>query len=156
MSFGVSINNGALEYSSNSLFAQRKNIFSGKFLGMLKDIVKFNHLALRYAQKNPDASLQQCLQDLKMGDYFIKYYILAMGASIWSCPTTTILDFPAAQFLQFFKNHGLLNLIKRPQWYSVEGGSREYIKLAKAKSNANFITNKSVKKIDSVPQKTAK
>ncbi|MCH9844798.1 MAG: FAD-dependent oxidoreductase [Alphaproteobacteria bacterium] len=153
MSFGVSINDGKLEYSSNSLFAQRKNIFSVKFLGMLKDIVKFNHLAIKYTQKNPDASLQQCLKDLKMSDYFIKYYILAMGASIWSCPTKTILDFPATQFLTFFQNHGLLNLIKRPQWYSVEGGSREYIKLAQAKSNATFITNQSVKKIDSAPQK---
>ncbi|MCH9852260.1 MAG: FAD-dependent oxidoreductase [Alphaproteobacteria bacterium] len=153
MSFGVSINDGEIEYSSNSLFAQRKNIFSIKFLAMLKDIVKFNHLALKYIGKHPDATLQKCLKDLKMGDWFIKYYILAMGASIWSCAPKTILDFPATTFLNFFKNHGLLNLIKRPQWYSVEGGSREYIKLVKAKSNATFITNQSIKKIDSIPQK---
>ena len=28
---------------------------------------------------------------------------------------------------KFFYNHGLLNLIKRPQWYYVIGGSNTYV-----------------------------
>ncbi|MFA6040309.1 MAG: FAD-dependent oxidoreductase, partial [Methylophilus sp.] len=54
------------------------------------------------------------------------YYILAMGAAIWSCPVETIMKFPAQTFLRFFKNHGLLSINNRPQWYTVTGGSREY------------------------------
>ena len=63
-----------------------------------------------------------------MGQWFRDYYLLAMGAAIWSCPIDTVMKFPAKTFLHFFKNHGLLNLIKRPQWYTVTGGSREYVR----------------------------
>ncbi len=127
MSFGVSINQGWLEYSSNDLLAAR-NMLRPSYWKMLRDITKFNKAALGYIDKDPSITLGQCLEDLNMGQWFKDYYLLAMGAAIWSCPLETILSFPARTFLQFFKNHGLLNLVNRPQWYTVEGGSQEYVK----------------------------
>lgn len=128
MSFGVSIDDGWLEYSSGGLFAQRKNLFRPQYWRMLLDVFKFNKQALAYIEKDPSITLGDCLEQLKMGAWFKRYYILAMGAAIWSCPVATIMQFPAKTFLRFFKNHGLLSINNRPQWYTVTGGSREYIK----------------------------
>lgn len=128
MSFGVSINNGWLEYASGGLLAQKRNLARPPFYRMLADILRFNRQALRYIERDPTISLQQCMDELKMGDWFKRYYLLAMGAAIWSCPIETILSFPAHTFLRFFNNHGLLSINDHPQWYTVEGGSREYVK----------------------------
>lgn len=127
MSFGVSIDNGWLEYGSSNMFAQKKNIFRPAYYGMLADILKFNKQALAYIERDADITLQDCLDQLGMGEWFRKYYLLAMGAAIWSCPVDTIMKFPARTFLRFFKNHGLLSVNNRPQWYTVTGGSREYV-----------------------------
>ena len=128
MSFGVSIDNAWLEYGSDGMFAQKKNLLRPQYYAMLADIIRFNRRALSIIEEDKNITLGQCLDKLKMGDWFRRYYLLAMGAAIWSCPIDTIMKFPAATFLQFFKNHGLLNIINRPQWYTVTGGSREYIK----------------------------
>ncbi len=127
MSFGVSVGNGFLEYSSHGLFAQKKNFFRPSYWRMIFDVLRFNKQAERFLEKDPSFTLRQCLDELKMGDWFRRYYLLAMGAAIWSCPISTILDFPAATYIRFFKNHGLLNINHRPQWYTVKGGSREYV-----------------------------
>lgn len=127
MSFGVIIDNGWLEYSSNGMFAQKRNLVNPNYYGMLADILRFNKQALGFIEKDNDISLQECLDHLGMGEWFRNYYLLAMGAAIWSCPIETIMKFPARVFLQFFKNHGLLSINNRPQWHSVSGGSREYV-----------------------------
>ncbi len=127
MSFGVSVGDGWLEYSSNGLFAQSKNIIRPRYYGMLADVLKFNKQAFAYIEKDADITLGECLDQLSMGEWFKRYYLLAMGAAIWSCPTSTIMNFPARTFLRFFKNHGLLSVNNRPQWYSVKGGSQEYV-----------------------------
>lgn len=127
MSFGVSIDNGWLEYASGNMFAGR-NIARPAYWGMLNDILRFNKQALAYIEKDTNITLRQCLDDLGMGEWFRRYYLLAMGAAIWSCPIETIMQFPAKTFLQFFKNHGLLSVNNRPQWYTVSGGSQEYVK----------------------------
>ena len=127
MSFGVSIDDGWLEYASGGMFAQKRNLLRPAYFKMLVDIVRFNKQAKAYIEKDADITLQQCLDQLNMGEWFRRYYLLAMGAAIWSCPVDTIMKFPARTFLQFFKNHGLLSINNRPQWYTVTGGSREYI-----------------------------
>jgi uncharacterized protein len=128
MSFGVSVNKGWLEYSSGGLFAQRKNLIRPQYWRMLLDVFNFNKQALAYINQDPAISLGDCLDKLNMGTWFKRYYILAMGAAIWSCPVETIMQFPAQTFLRFFRNHGLLSINDRPQWYTVTGGSREYKK----------------------------
>ena len=147
MSFGVSIKKGWLEYSSNGLFAQTRNIFRPAYWKMLADIIRFNRLAPAYIEKDSSVSLGQCLDDLNMGEWFRQYYLLAMGAAIWSCPLETIMKFPAKIFLRFFKNHGLLNIVKRPQWYTVEGGSREYVKRLKASLNGQIHKSCAAKRV---------
>lgn len=128
MSFGVSINEGWLEYGTRyplSLFAQLNNICSLRFWGMVRDILRFNKHALTYIDST--LSLRECLDDLKLGEWFRRYYLLAMGGSIWSMPLESLLDFPAETFIRFFHNHGLLTVNDQPQWYTVKGGSKQYV-----------------------------
>ncbi len=132
MSFAVSIDQGRLEYAGNNLntlFAQRKNVFSVRHWRMIADILRFNKLA--------KADLAQGLpKHFTLGDYLVENsfgqtmqqdYLLPMAAAIWSCPTETMLKFPAQSFLQFFSNHGLLNVNERPQWRTVINGARIYL-----------------------------
>jgi predicted NAD/FAD-binding protein len=129
MSFGVSIDNGWLEYGTRrplDIFAQKSNLLKLKFWKMLADILKFNSKAKDYLQS--DLSLGECLEELKVGHWFRDYYLLPMGASIWSTPTKGMLEFPARTFIRFFDNHGLLTINDQPQWHTVKGGSKEYVK----------------------------
>jgi uncharacterized protein len=131
MSFGVSIENGRFEYATqglNHLLAQRRNLMNPAFLRMLRDILVFNRKARRYLYDARPVTLGEALDELGMGDYFRRYYMLAMGGAIWSCPLEQMLDFPARVFVRFFDNHGLLTLNDQPQWYTVQGGSREYVR----------------------------
>lgn len=124
MSFSASIKGEKLEYSSGNLLNGGKNL-RPKFLKMLYDIIRFNRYSLKY--KNSNISLQTCVDELKMGEWFCDYYLLAMAAAIWSCSPDKIMNYPSSTFINFFKNHGLLGLTNRPQWYFVKGGSRQYI-----------------------------
>ena len=132
MSFGASIARGGqdgwLEYGSKGMFAQRANLIRPKFWGMLRDILRFNRTALAYLKgRDDDPTLRAVLDGMNMGDWFRRYYLLAMGAAIWSCPADAMLDFPARTFLNFFDNHGLLTVNSQPQWHTVKGGSRAYV-----------------------------
>lgn len=127
MSFGASIKDGWLEYGSKGMFSQRRNMLRPKFWGMIFDILKFNRIASRADDVSIEKNLDQYLNELNMGVWFRKYYLQAMGAAIWSCSVETMMNFPAKSFLQFFKNHGLLTVNGHPQWYTVNGGSREYV-----------------------------
>lgn len=129
MSFGVTVENGDLEYGTSNLltlFGQPRNLISLRFWIMLRDIFKFNLGAKEY--KNDKITLAEMLDELGFSQWFKDYYICAMGASIWSCSHKEILDFPVSSFIRFFENHGLLTLTKQPQWYTVKGGSKEYVK----------------------------
>jgi len=150
MSFGASINNGDLEYGTTNLkniFVQRSNIFNLKFLGMIKDILKFNKNASSYLECDPAITLKDCLKELKLGEWFQKYYLLAMGGAIWSTPISSMLEFPAKTFIRFFDNHGLLTINNHPQWYTVKNGSREYIKCITEKFHDNILLNCGVTKV---------
>jgi len=148
MSFGVSIADGWLEYSSGGLFAQARNFIRPSYWRMLADIVRFNKQAPRYLDRDPTITLGQCLDELRMGAWFRDYYLLAMGAAIWSCPVDMILDFPARTYVQFFKNHGLLNIKNRPQWYTVTGGSREYVERLTAPFRDKIKLSAGVKRVE--------
>lgn len=131
MSFGVSIGGGWLEYGTQTLgniFAQKRNLLRPAFWGMVTDIIKFRKAAAPYLAKDPAFTLGDCLDELGMRPWFRQYFLLAMGGAIWSTPLNEMLRFPAATFLRFFDNHGLLTINDHPQWYTVSGGSREYIR----------------------------
>lgn len=134
MSFGVSINKGEIEYGSRkilSLFAQRSNLFKPRFWRMLSDINKFNKASKLHLKNNTlskNSSLRDYLQTLQVGDWFHQYYIIAMGAAIWSTNAEAMYEFPALTFLQFFHNHGLLDINRPIQWHTIKGGSQVYVK----------------------------
>ncbi|MBP8237722.1 MAG: FAD-dependent oxidoreductase [Pseudomonas sp.] len=133
MSFSVSDPLSGVEYNGhnlNTLFAQRRNLVSPKFIGMVRDILRFNREALN------DLNNQRIDADMTLGDYlkangyserFIQHYIVPMGAAIWSMSLNDMLGFPLQFFVRFFKNHGLLSVSDRPQWCVIEGGSSSYV-----------------------------
>ncbi|SMF47045.1 Predicted NAD/FAD-binding protein [Alteromonadaceae bacterium Bs31] len=133
MSFSVSCSKTGLEYSGtsiNSLFAQRKNLFNFKYLGMLQDIVRFNKQAVLDLEKNliPESlTLGEYLKQNNYGEKFASHYLVPMGSAIWSSTLQEMMDFPLLFFVRFFKNHGLLSIKNRPQWRVIQGGSRSYI-----------------------------
>ncbi len=131
MSFGVDISDqdqkGWLSYSSKNML-KPQNLIRGKYWKMIFDIIKFNHTAKNTVKNNPNYTIAELLNHMNLGSWFRQYYLQAMGAAIWSTPSQKIEDFPAKSFITFFDNHGLLTLFRQPQWYTVTGGSREYIK----------------------------
>ena len=129
MSFGASLKSGKIEYALrnfDAIFAQRKNLLNPHFVKMVWDINKFNTIGLTVAD-DESLTIGQFLKRLKTGDWFRDYYLLPLSGAIWSTPTEKILDFPAYAMLQFFKNHALLSRSGQHQWYTVKGGSREYV-----------------------------
>ncbi|ETX14909.1 cyclopropane-fatty-acyl-phospholipid synthase [Roseivivax halodurans JCM 10272] len=129
MSFGASLRGGALEYGlagPRAVFAQPKNAVNPRFLRMLRDIFRFNARALD-AATDTTQSLGDFLEKLGTGPWFRDYYLLPLSGAIWSTPTEKILDFPAHALIRFFENHALLHHTGQHQWYTVEGGSREYV-----------------------------
>lgn len=134
MSFGVSIDGGRLEYALHgidALFAQRKNIADPRFLGMVRDILKFNARAIDEA-RDRTLSIGGLLNKLGTGSWFRDYYLTPFSGAIWSTPKDRILDFPAHAMVQFFQNHGLLGYSGQHQWYTVLGGSVEYVRRLEA------------------------
>ncbi len=131
MSFGVSTMNGAFEWSGRtvrSVFAQRRNLFSPGFLFMLREIFRFNRLARADLETgfSENLSLGEYLSARKFSSRFKRDYLLPMGAAIWSTPASEMLRFPARSFLDFFRNHRLID-DDRPMWRTVTGGSRTYV-----------------------------
>ncbi len=150
MSFGASIGNGRLEYSTQSLgslFAQKSNLLRPAFWGMVGDIMKFNKSAEAYLAKDPNFTLGDCLDELGMRPWFRHYFLLAMGGAIWSTPQEEMLKFPASSFVRFFENHGLLTVNDHPQWYTVCGGSREYVRRLTAPYTELIHANRGVAKV---------
>ncbi|MCX7565602.1 FAD-dependent oxidoreductase [Sulfitobacter sp. F26169L] len=129
MSFGASIDGGRLEYALtgfNAMFAQRSNLVNPRFIGMLRDVVKFNKYALDVAQ-DKTLSLRAFLAKLGTGNYFRDYYLLPLSGAIWSTPVDQVMDFPAHAIIRFFENHALLGYSGQHQWYTVQGGSISYV-----------------------------
>ena len=132
MSFSVCNQAHGLEYNGHSLgslFAQKSNLVNWRFYRFLGEILRFNRLA-RAAARRPagDSTLSDFLDQHGFSDYFCENYVLPMGAAIWSSSMADIRDFPLVFFVNFFNNHGLLDISNRPQWSVIPGGSREYVK----------------------------
>lgn len=133
MSFAFRSADGRLEWAGDNLdkvFAQRRNLLRPSFLRMVADVVRFNRGAKKFlaAQDGNEPTLAEFLDGLNVSRALRYQYLLPMAAAIWSCPPNDMLRFPARQFLQFFRNHGLLDLADRPQWRTVSGGGREYVR----------------------------
>ncbi len=152
MSFGASIGDGAIEYAGsdlNTLFGQRRNLVRPSHWSMLREILRFNREARAVLDDIciDEQTLGDFLLERQFGRAMIDRYLMPMAAAIWSCPTAVMLDFPARSFLQFFHNHGLLDLKDRPQWRSVLGGSREYLQAMRADFRGRIATRERVRAV---------
>ena len=135
MSFSVQVPQQGIEWSGrdlNTVFAQRRNLLRPRFLGMLAQILRFIRLATALALAGDDAALTEPIADFLarhgFGEAFRDWYLLPMLGCIWSCPTDQMLRFPVATMIRFCHNHGLIQIADRPQWHTVVGGSREYVR----------------------------
>jgi uncharacterized protein len=129
MSFGCSVGGGRLEYGLRdlgSLFCQARNVVDPRYLRMLRDMWKFHKSAGDYLQDG--MTLRDLLAAMGTGRWFSDYYITPFTGAIWSTPVAGILDFPALPMIQFFTNHGLMGVWDQHQWYTVQGGSVEYVR----------------------------
>ncbi|MEY4454320.1 MAG: hypothetical protein RI951_914 [Pseudomonadota bacterium] len=130
MSFSVKDSQKDFEYngtSLNALFAQRKNFMNPRFYKMIREILRFNKSSIILLSSDEEISLGDYLKREGYSDFFKKYYILPMGSAIWSSNIKTMMEFPAKFFIQFFNNHGMLNINDRPQWLTISGGSINYV-----------------------------
>jgi len=147
MSFSVSIDTSGksgkqkrIEWAGNdinSFFGQRSNLLSLSFWRMAYDILRFNRLATTLAQqqieaghlyKEPDEKIADFLKRHRFSQSFKENYFLPMIGAIWSCSVEQMLEFPIQTMVRFCHNHGLLQIQNRPQWLTIKGGSREYVK----------------------------
>ena len=148
MSFGVSLEGGKVEYSGDKLFGQFSNFFKPRFYRMLFDIIRFYKTAPDYLNKeNQNLSLGEYLEHHNYSNAFIDHHILPMAAAIWSTGTEDVRSFPAASFIRFFVNHGLLLLKDRPQWWTVTGGSKRYVKKLTADFTDKILLRRAAVKI---------
>jgi uncharacterized protein len=155
MSFAVSFLDRDLEWAGTNLatvFGQRRNLLRPRFWGMLADIVRFNREATAIALGGMpgDHTLGDFLDRGRYGRAFRDWYLLPMAAAIWSCPTRAMLDYPVATFARFCHNHSLLQVENRPQWQTVKGGGREYVRRLAARLD-DVRLDAPVRSVDGLP-----
>lgn len=155
MSFAVSFLDRDLEWAGTNLgtvFGQRRNLVRPRFWRMLADIVRFNREATAIALGGSagERTLGEFLDRGRYGREFRDWYLLPMAAAIWSCPTHAMLDYPVATFARFCHNHSLLQVENRPQWLTVKGGGREYVRRLAAKLD-DVRLGTPVRAVDGIP-----
>lgn len=136
MSFSVQHVPTGLEYCGsgmNGLFAQRKNIFSPKFIRMLMQISRFNKEAIKIVGsselgvgRDTEITVEEFCEKHNLGSDFLHKYLIPMSGAVWSTPPEKMLGFPALTLIRFFYNHGFLGLNTQHQWWTVTGGSKNY------------------------------
>jgi predicted NAD/FAD-binding protein len=130
MSFGVGDEDGDFEYAStsaNGLFAKRAHLASPAFHKMVFDVRRFQREARALLASDEDPSLAQWLRDKRFSDAFVDKLIVPQAAAVWSADPEQMWSFPARFLVQFFDNHGMLDLKERPKWRVVQGGSKRYV-----------------------------
>ncbi len=155
MSFSVRDEATGLEYngtSLNALFAQRRNLLRPAFLGMVRDILRFNREAPALLdQPGGELPLGELLARGRYGSDFIEHYIVPMGAAIWSTDPGAMLGFPARFFIRFLHNHGMLTIGDRPVWRTVRGGSARYVERLTAPFRHRIRLETPVERVRRVP-----
>lgn len=155
MSFAYSVDRGRYEYGSgrwSDLFGQPKNIVSLRHWQLLKDIKRFFAEAQSRVETYPASiSMGDFLRAEQYSEAFVEDHILPMAGAIWSSPAETMEGFPARSFLEFYSNHGLLQVYERPQWRSVLGGSKEYVRRILENSAVRVVGNAEIASIKRNP-----
>lgn len=132
MSFAASIDDGDLEYTGTGLgglFAQKRNLLRPRFWRMVRDILRFYRrgAALLTDSESDAVTLGDYLDSERYSHAFVYNHLLPMAAAVWSTAASEMRKHPARAFIEFCSNHGLMQMTNRPQWRTVEGGSRAYV-----------------------------
>ncbi len=154
MSFGATIDNGRIEYGLNNLrtlTAQKRNLARPSYYKMIADILRFSREAPD-AAKDDDTTIGELVDQLRLGHWFRHNYLMPMCGAIWSTPTEFVDQFPARSLVQFFRNHALLasGRAKQHQWWTVKGGSIEYVRRIDAALRARGCDIRLASPVDSV------
>ena len=151
MSFSVQCEKTGLEFSPstlNTLFAQRRNLLRPAFYRMLRDIFRFKRESVSLlAESSDNLTLGAYLENQNYSRFFIDNFIVPMGGAIWSADYQKFFEFPARYFVQFFTNHGFLNVRDQPRWLVIRGGSRRYVEKLIQPFQAGIRSNCEVKTI---------
>ena len=156
MGFSVQCERSGWEYSGatlNGLFAQRRNLIRPAFYRMIQDILRFNREAKKVDRFENDSAVHDAMtvgEFLEKGNYsreFSENYLLPMGSAIWSCPMGTFANFPIRFVIEFYGNHGLLNIVDRPTWRVIVGGSRSYVDAIVRRFPGNIRLNTPIERI---------
>lgn len=156
MSFSVSLDGGALEYGGaglDSLFAQRRNLLKPSFWLMLRDVMRFYRTAGDNIRKTHsfDLTIGEFLAQQSYGHSFTHNHLLPMAAAIWSASSEELSGYPAAAFIRFFENHGLMQIKNRPPWCTVRGGSIRYVERLLGKTRGQIRVGCPVRSISRSP-----
>ena len=137
MSFSVRNQASGLEYNAanlDTLFCQRRNLVSPRFLGMLRDLMRFYREAPALLDDIGEGpTLGEYLERGGYGAAFRDEHLVPMASALWSSPSAAVLGFPARYLVQFMANHQMLSLSGRPEWRVVTGGSRRYVDAMRAR-----------------------
>ena len=151
MSFSVSVKNSNIEYSGSGikgLFANKYNVFNFQFIKMVREIFFFYKMADNMKKENfINKTLGEFLKTNNMSNYFIKFHIIPMISAIWSMPSNLAYQMPMSLFINFFQNHGLFKIKNRPQWYTVSGRSKTYVKKILETINGEYFKNYNMRKV---------
>ena len=151
MSFSVSLKNSNIEYSGSGLkglFANKYNILNPNFIKMVKEIFSFYKMADKMKKEDfINQTLGEFLKSKKMSNYFVKFHIIPMVSAIWSTPTNLAYEMPISLFINFFQNHGLFKIKNRPQWYTVSGRSKTYVRKILETINGEYFKNYKIKNV---------
>ena len=157
MSFSLHSEASGLEYNAatlDTLFCQRRNLISPRFLGMVRDLTRFYRQApALLSQRDDKTTLGAYLEQHRYGAAFRDEHLIPMASALWSSPPTQILQFPARYLIQFLANHQMLQLSDRPQWRVVEGGSSTYVAAMRAQWSVRERLNCPVLAIRRSPQR---
>ena len=151
MSFSVSLKNSDIEYNGcgiTGFFVNKFNIFNLNFIKMIKEIIYFYKKANKMKKEDfANQTLGEFLKSQKMSNYFINFHIIPMVSAIWSMPTNLAYEMPTSLFINFFQNHGLFKIKGRPQWYTVSGRSKTYVKKILETINGEYFKNYNIRKV---------
>ena len=144
MSFSYSDNDLSLEYAGTmkGLFPRGRYIISRKHIGLIWSVYKYSRKLEKHKHLSFEKNLSiiELLQIIGCPEQTIEKYFLPIASAIWSCDTKNARRIPANTFIHFFSNHGLLKLTNRPHWYSIDNGSRSYLKAFQDQFSGNIRT----------------
>lgn len=135
MSMSVTCEGCGLQYAGSKgprgLFPRPGNAVRPAYLRLLSEVVRFHRHARRTLDDAPDAGQVTLGEFVARGGYsryFVDHFLLPLVSAVWSAGHEISGQYPARYLFTFLRHHGMLGVSGSPQWRTVTGGSREYVR----------------------------